>query len=113
MLTPRAAEYAKKLLEKEGIKCPPGGIRFKVKAGGCSGLECNHELVRTDDRHDVVIISHGVRVIIDPKSMAALKDIELDHTENLTDKPFVITNKDLNTCGCGTSFQPKENKPKT
>lgn len=109
-LTPKAAEYAKKLLDKEGINSPPGGIRFSVKAGGCSGLECVHKLERADDHHDIIILSHGVRILIDPKSMTQLKGIEMDHTDNLTDKPFVVNNPDLNICGCGISFQPKENK---
>lgn len=107
-LTPKAAEYAKKLLERQGITPPPGGIRFLVRAGGCSGLECIHKLERTDDHHDIIILSYGVRVLVDPKSMAQLRGVEIDHTGNLTDKPFIVSG--LNTCGCGTSFQPKEDK---
>lgn len=109
-LTPKAAEYAKRLLDKEGINSPPGGIRFSVKAGGCSGLECVHKLERTDANHDIIILSHGVRVLIDPKSMTQLKGIEIDHAEDLTKKPFIVNSP--NTCGCGISFQPKEDKEK-
>ena len=104
-LTPKAAEYAQKLLEKEGIKSPPGGIRFSIKAGGCSGLELIHQLDRNDAHRDIVIISHGVRVLVDPKSMTQLRDMTIDHSDDLTKKPFFITG--TNTCGCGTSFEPR------
>ena len=110
-LTAQAVEYAKRLLEKEEISVPPGGIRFLVQAGGCSGLELHYKLERTDDRHDIIILIQELRVLIDPKSMTQLRDLEIDHTDNLTDKPFVVRGSDRNTCGCGTSFQPKSHNP--
>lgn len=112
-LTPNAAEYAKKLLEKEGITPPPGGIRFLVKAGGCSGLECIYKLERKDDHHDMVIISHGVRVLVDPKSMTVLRGTEVDHSDNLLEKPFTFNNPNAKTsCGCGISFELKDPEDK-
>ena len=110
-LTPKAAEHAKKLLEQEGIKPPPGGIRFLVKAGGCSGLECIHKLEHTDDRHDIIIISHGIRILIDPKSMTILTGTVVDHPNNLLEKPFTFNNPNAKTsCGCGISFELKDKK---
>lgn len=110
-LTPKAAEYTKKLLEKEKITPPPGGIRFLVKAGGCSGLECIHKLERTDNHHDILILSHGVRVLVDPKSMTILEGTEVDHSDNLLEKPFIFNNPNAKTsCGCGTSFELKDKK---
>ena len=106
-LTPKAAEYTQKLLEKNGIKSPPGGIRFQVKAGGCRGLECIHKLEQTSDRHDIIILSHGVRIMIDPKSASVLKGTTIDHSDNLLEKNFTFNNPNANSCGCRTSFEPK------
>ena len=107
-LTPKAAEHAEQLLKEARIKCPPGGIRFLVKSGGCHGLELVHKLEITHDKHDLIIVSHGTRLFIDPKSLVELRNLEIDHTDNLLDKPFVIKGGD--TCGCGTSFEPQEKK---
>ena len=109
-LTPKAAEYAAQLLKEVQIKSPPGGIRFQVKAGGCHGLELIHKLETVDERHDIITLSHGIRMLVDPKSLAQLRNLEIDHTDNLIDKPFVI--KGGNTCGCGTSFEPKKKEEK-
>ena len=106
-LTQKATEYARSLIEKEKIKCPPGGIRFLVKAGGCHGLECIHKLEKTSDRHDIVILSHGVRILVDPKSAVVLKGATIDHSDNLLEKPFIFNIPDATSCGCGTSFEPK------
>lgn len=112
-LTPKAAEYAKKLLQQEGITSPPGGIRFLVKAGGCSGLECIYKIERKDDHHDMIIISHGVRILVDPKSMTILKGTEIDHSDNLLEKPFTFNNPNAKTsCGCGVSFELKDPEDK-
>ena len=105
-LTPKAAEYVKKLIKKEVINMPPGGIRFGVKSGGCSGFQYYHELIKQDDRHDHIIWSLGVRVIVDPKSMTIMRGTEVDHTDNLLDQPFTYNNPNAKqACGCGTSFE--------
>ena len=106
-LTPKAVEYINKLFEKEKIKPPPGGIRFQVKAGGCHGFECIHQLVRTDDRHDLIIISHGIRILIDPKSAKILRGTEVDHSDNLLEKNLIYKVPNASSCGCGTSFEIK------
>ena len=107
-LTPKAAEFAKKLLEKEGINPPPGGIRFQIKAGGCHGLECVHTLERADAKLDMIILSNGIRILIDPKSAVVLKGTTIDHSENLLEKNFTYTNPNAkSSCGCGTSFELK------
>ena len=67
-----------------------------------------HELVRTDDRHDMIIISHGVRILIDPKSAKILKGAIVDHPENLIEKGLTYNIPNSNSCGCGTSFEIKK-----
>jgi iron-sulfur cluster assembly accessory protein len=105
-LTSKAAEYAEKLLVQENIKTPPGGIRFYITAGGCSGFRYNFRAEKTEDKFDHVIICHGVRILIDRKSMKIMEGTIIDHTNNLIDPPFVFNNpKAKQSCGCGTSFE--------
>lgn len=107
-LTQQAAEYAQKLLDKKGIKAPPGGIRFFIKAGGCSGLQYCFKLEKSDARFDIIMILYGVRVLIDPKSMKLMNNAKIDHTNNLTDPPFIFINPNAkSTCGCNISFELK------
>ncbi len=107
-LTDNAVLHVKKLLQKAGIQSPPGGIRFLVKAGGCSGFEMIYKLELKEDRHDTVIMAHGVRVFVDRKSLTQLLDSTIDHTDNLVDKPFTLNKPGSPSCGCGTSFEPKK-----
>ena len=111
-LTPKAAQYAEQLLQKENIKPPPGGIRFYITAGGCSGFQYNFKLEKTDDKFghitDHIIISRNVRVLVDRKSMEVMEGTTIDHTDNLVDPPFVFNNpKAKQSCGCGISFELK------
>lgn len=105
-LTQKAADYAVKLLEKEGIKTPPGGIRFQVKSGGCHGLEYIYELEHTDNPRDIIILSRGVRILVDSKSADILRGTIIDHSDNLLEKPFFFNNPNAkSSCGCGQSFE--------
>lgn len=107
-LTSKAAEYVEKLLKKENIHPPPGGIRFYITAGGCSGFKYNFRLEKTDDKFDHVIISKDVRVLIDKKSIRIMEGTIIDHTDNLVDPSFVFNNpKAKQSCGCGISFELK------
>ena len=107
-LTPKAAEYIEKLFEKENMHPPPGGIRFYITAGGCSGFQYNFKLEKTDDRFDHIIVSHSVRILVDKKSVKIMEGTTIDHADNLVGPPFVFNNpKAKQSCGCGTSFELK------
>lgn len=112
-LTPRAAEYIKKLLNDAGIRylLGEGGMRFGVRAGGCQGLHYFFEPVKNENRGDYVMILRGVRIIVDPKSIIKLIGTEIDASENLLGGPFIYRNPNAkNTCGCETSFETKAAK---
>lgn len=107
-LTPKAAQLVTKLLEKEGIKPPPGGMRFGIKAGGCSGYEYFNRPEKKDSDSDHIIISRGARILIDRASMKIMQGTTIDHTDNLLDPQFIFTNPNAkSTCGCGISFELK------
>jgi iron-sulfur cluster assembly accessory protein len=54
---------------------------------------------------DQVFESHGVKVIIDPKSLVYLDGTELDFVKEGLNEGFKFTNPNVRgECGCGESF---------
>jgi iron-sulfur cluster assembly accessory protein len=109
-LTESAAEYVKKLLELEGLdeKC---GLHVFVKAGGCAGFEYGVELIRKPSRFelirsgDKVIVSHGVRILTDDKSLLFIKGSVIGWEQVNLGHQFTFDNPNSSgSCGCGVSF---------
>ena len=110
-ITDKARNHLAKMLKGSDIKSGDLGIRIGVKAGGCHGLQYIVLVVTQREKHDLVMMLLGVKVFIDPKSMAVMLGTEIDCSDNLLD-PLVFKNpRAKSTCGCGTSFELKE-KPK-
>lgn len=101
-LTPAAAAHVQRSLARRGKGV---GLRLGVKTSGCSGLAYKLEFADAPDDGDVVFESHGVTVIIDPKSLAYLEGTELDFTKEGLNEGFKFNNPNVkNECGCGESF---------
>ncbi|MDO4968966.1 MAG: iron-sulfur cluster assembly accessory protein, partial [Comamonadaceae bacterium] len=66
-LTEAAARHVGRYLARRGKGI---GVRLGVKTTGCSGLAYKLEYVDEAEPEDVVFESHGVKVLIDPKSLA-------------------------------------------
>ncbi|PXB82602.1 iron-sulfur cluster assembly protein IscA, partial [Pseudomonas aeruginosa] len=81
------------------------GIRLGVRTTGCSGLAYVLEFVDELAAEDLVFESHGVKVIIDPKSLVYLDGTELDFTREGLNEGFKFNNPNVRgECGCGESF---------
>ncbi len=101
-LTRAAAERVLKFLEKRG---KGEGLRLGVRTSGCSGMAYVIEYVDTIESEDKVYESHGVKVIVDPKSLAYLEGTELDYTREGLNEGFKFNNPNVkDSCGCGESF---------
>src|SRR5258708_33863826 len=74
-LTTRAAEHVQRYIEKRGKGV---GLRLGVRTTGCSGLAYKLEFADDVKPEDATFESNGVRVLIDPKSLASLDGTELD-----------------------------------
>ena len=101
-LTDRAAEHVQRYIEKRGKGY---GLRLGVRTTGCSGLA--YKLEFADDRlpEDTEFESNGVRVLIDPKSLAYLEGTELDFVREGLNEGFKFNNpNEKDRCGCGESF---------
>ena len=101
-LTDRAAEHVRRYIEKRGRGV---GLRLGVKTTGCSGLAYKLEFADQVHPEDSQFESHGVRVLIDPKSLAYLDGTELDFVREGLNEGFKFNNpNEKDRCGCGESF---------
>ncbi len=101
-LTPAAAERVRKFLDKRG---KGEGLRLGVRTSGCSGFAYVLEYVDAIESEDKVYESHGVKVIVDPKSLSYIDGTELDYTREGLNEGFKFNNPNVkDSCGCGESF---------
>lgn len=101
-LTEAAANHVSKFLEKRGKGV---GLRLAVRTSGCSGMAYVLEFVDEIDAADQVFEDHGVKVVVDPKSMVYLDGTELDFTREGLNEGFKFNNPNVkDECGCGESF---------
>ena len=81
------------------------GISVAVRTSGCSGMAYVLEFVDEIAPEDSVFEGAGVKVIIDPKSLAYLDGTELDFVKEGLNEGFKFNNPNASAeCGCGESF---------
>jgi iron-sulfur cluster assembly protein len=101
-LTDRAADHVKRYIAKRGKGV---GLRLGVRTTGCSGLAYKLEFADEVRPEDAAFESNGVRVLIDPKSLAYLDGTELDFVREGLNEGFKFNNpNEKDRCGCGESF---------
>jgi iron-sulfur cluster assembly protein len=103
-VTPIAVEKIRQAFARHQVG-EQGGLRLGVQGGGCSGLSYLFRLEPKQRPADNVYEFDGVRVFVDPKSLAYLKGLTLDYKESLIHSGFVFENPNAKkSCSCGTSF---------
>lgn len=101
-LTEAAAERVRDFLVNRG---KGEGLRVAVKTSGCSGMAYVLEYVDEIDQDDLVYESHGVKVVVDPKSLVYIDGTELDYAKEGLNEGFAFNNPNVSSeCGCGESF---------
>ncbi|GGJ92488.1 iron-sulfur cluster assembly protein IscA [Pseudomonas matsuisoli] len=101
-MTDAAAQHIRRSLDGRG---KGEGIRLGVRTTGCSGLAYVLEFVDEIAAEDQVFESHGVKVIIDPKSLVYIDGTELDFVREGLNEGFKFNNPNVRgECGCGESF---------
>ena len=102
-LTDRAAQHVQRYIAKRGKGV---GLRLGVKTTGCSGLAYKLEFADEIAPEDHTFETNGVRVLIDPKSLAYLDGTELDFVREGLNEGFKFNNpNERDRCGCGESFR--------
>ncbi len=102
-VTEQAAGKLTSLLTKQGR--PSGALRVAVIGGGCSGMQYKMDLVDGPAHRDIMVLSSGVRVVVDPKSALFVSGSMLDFSDDLQKGGFKVTNPNaVAHCSCGESF---------
>jgi len=103
-ITEKAAAQVRKLKADNNVP-ESHGLRVGVKGGGCSGMTYVLGFDENPKENDKVLEQHGIRVLVDPKSLFYLSGTVLDFSDGLNGKGFVFKNPQATrTCGCGNSF---------
>jgi len=101
-LTETAARHVADQLDSRGHGI---GIRVGVKTTGCSGMAYVLEFVDKLEVGDSVFEDHGVKVVVDPKSLVYIDGTEMDYVKQGVNEGFEFTNPNASgECGCGESF---------
>ena len=101
-LTEPAADRVRTFLANRG---KGEGLRLGVRTSGCSGMAYVLEFVDRIEPDDNVFESHGVKVIVDPKSLLYLDGTEVDFAKEGLNEGFKFNNPNVkDSCGCGESF---------
>lgn len=104
VLTERAAQEVFSIKEKNNIPATHS-LRLGVKGGGCSGLSYVLAFDDVVKEKDLILEKHGVKIVVDQKSMFYLSGTTLDFSDGLNGRGFVFNNPQAaKTCGCGSSF---------
>ena len=101
-MTEAAADHVRRYLENRG---QGEGLRVGVRTSGCSGMAYVLEFADEIEEQDQVFENHGVKVVIDPKSLVYLDGTELDYGREGLNEGFLFNNPNVSDeCGCGESF---------
>ena len=102
-MTERAAKHVAGFIQRRGKGV---GLRVGVRTTGCSGMAYKLEYVDAESPEDQAFESHGVRIFVDPKSLAYIDGTELDFVREGLNEGFQFNNpREKDRCGCGESFK--------
>lgn len=101
-LTEKAATHVQGFLAKRGKGV---ALRVGVRTSGCSGMAYKLEFADAVGPEDHQFESHGVKVVVDPKSLPFVEGTQLDYTREGLNEGFKFLNPNVkDECGCGESF---------
>ena len=102
-LTESAARHIGNFIARRGKGV---GLRLGVRTSGCSGMAYTLEFADEIGADDTQFESHGVKVLIDSKSLPYLDGTELDYAREGLNEGFKFNNPNVkDQCGCGESFK--------
>jgi len=106
-LTDKAAGKIKELIGSAG-DASEQALRVAVRGGGCSGFQ--YALALDQPKSEDHVFEHqGVSVVVDKVSMQFVFGSEVDYVDGLQGAGFVVNNPNVvAACGCGSSFQVRE-----
>ncbi len=104
-MSPAAVAYVRRAATEQGR---PEGVRLRILAGGCAGLEYRLDLLdpgETAAAGDREVQTAGVTMLMDLKSAIHGTGSVIDYEDGLLRRGFRINNPNAtSTCSCGDSF---------
>jgi iron-sulfur cluster assembly protein len=101
-LTEAAATHVQNFLSTRGKGI---GIRLGVRTSGCSGMAYVLEFADDVEDDELVFENHGVKVVVNPKSLVYLDGTQVDFAKEGLNEGFKFNNPNVkDACGCGESF---------
>ncbi len=101
VLTEKAAAHVKQHAARHG---GVESLRLGVRPSGCSGFAYTVDYVDEVHDDDTVFEQHGVRVVVDRKSLPFLDGMEVDFVREGLNQRFDFRNPNVTgSCGCGES----------
>lgn len=101
-ITEPAADRVRNYLNARGKGV---GLRLGVKKTGCNGFAYVINYADSIEDSDVVFEHHGIKVIVDPKSLELIDGTEVDFVKEGLNEAFRFRNPNITgECGCGESF---------
>lgn len=105
ILSESAAREIRNIVQQQELDVDKIRLRVGVKGGGCSGFSYLLDLTETQKDTDEVVEQHGIKVVIDPKSLLYLNGTTIDFKDEIMGRGFVFNNPNAtSSCGCGSSF---------
>jgi iron-sulfur cluster assembly protein len=101
-LTSAAAERVRQFMQNQPEAL---GLRLGIKVNGCSGFAYVVELAESVNDDDQIFESHGIKVVVDAKSMEVVDGTEIGYSTKGLNQGFDYNNPKMKSlCGCGESF---------
>ncbi len=105
ILAEGAAREVRNIIQQQELDADKIRLRVGVKGGGCSGFSYLLDLTETQKETDEVYEQHGIKIVVDPKSLLYLNGTTVDFKDEIMGRGFVFNNPNANSsCGCGSSF---------
>jgi iron-sulfur cluster assembly protein len=101
-ISPAALTAIKRLQHEANV--PNHALRISASSAGCSGLQYGMSLEAEAQDDDHILSIDGLRVLLDPASLAILKGVSIDYIDSVTGSSFQI-NQPNAISGCGSSSQ--------
>lgn len=101
-LTEKAANKYRSILAEEGKT--GWGLRFGLKAAGCSGFEYLLDYSEKPKHGDMIFESQGIQIHMQQQAADRLLGCVIDFCDGLQGAGFKVSNPNVkSSCGCGTS----------
>ncbi len=102
-LTAAAAGKLLEIMNEKGVAATHA-LRVFVSGGGCSGLQYGMAFDENPRPVDTMFEQHGLRVVVDPRSLPYLMGANIDYVENVLGSGFQIDNPNaVPSCSCGSA----------